>query len=206
MTNRTKKIIASVIALIILLLLLWLFSRQPELAPINTSNEAKTPTPIGALNATNGPGLKPPLFEATEPARPVVESEQPDVRSSLRSLASAFAERYGSYSNQGDYENLEELQVLMTDKFSQETAGFIRQSRAVDPGVATYIGLTTRSLNTTIRGLDELAGRATVIVNTQREEISARGGRVFYQEISLEFIREGEIWRVNSATWMEVGG
>ncbi|MBU0625739.1 hypothetical protein KKF05_05370 [Patescibacteria group bacterium] len=205
MSSRTKKVIVGVVLLILLLLLWWLFGRRPESAPVNSINDStKQPTPIGALNATNQ--LRPPVFEVTEPAQPAPIPDKPDIRSSLRSLAAAFAERYGSYSNQGNYENLEELQALMTDSLAKETADFIVRSRAADSATAVYVGLTTRSISTTIQGLNEDAGRATVVVNAQREEITTLGNRVFYQELELAFIRIGEIWRVDSAIWAGEGG
>jgi len=209
MSKRTKRIIGVIIAVIILLLLLlllWLLSQRPDIAPINVGNQpTNTNQPLGSLNTTTG-GTTRPSGGDTEPEEPEPEPEPVDQRASLRSLAAAFAERYGSYSNQGDFENLEELQALMTDALAAQTDSFIAGARAEGSGTAEYVGVTTRAVNTTISGYNEDQGLGTVTVKTQREEITSQGSRIYYQDLVLDFVREGELWKVKTAQWVEGDG
>jgi len=202
MSSRTKKIIGAIVALILillLLLLLWLASQQPP--EVTPAPEEQTPPPSQTL--TPSPTLQPPVFESTEPAQPDAEpDEEADPRNNLSRVAAAFAERYGSYSNQGDYENLEELQSLMTESLAAETQAFIDQARSGEAGAA-YVGLTTRALNTNVSSYSEESGAAAVVVKTQREKITAEGSQVYYQDIELDFVLVGESWQVSSASWVE---
>jgi hypothetical protein len=205
MTSRTKKIIGvivGVIILLILLLLLWPLRQQP--IPTVVNNQPTQEGQTGNLNTSGGGAVKPPVIEATEPSVP--EADTADPRSNLKSVAAAFAERYGSYSNQGNFENLEELRALMTDSLSAQTETFVEQARASSAAGAAYVGYTTRSIGTTVSGFSEIEGTATVVVNTQRQELTAQGTRVYYQELELKFVREGEIWKVDSAVWAEQSG
>ncbi|MFH1047867.1 MAG: hypothetical protein V1738_06200 [Patescibacteria group bacterium] len=207
MSSRTKKVIGVIVAIIVLLLLallLWLLSQRPETAPINLGNEPTSQNqPLGSLNTTGGGTT---LINTTEQPSAPVNPEQPDQRANLRSLAAAFAERYGSYSNQGNFENLAELQALMTDSLAADTREFISTARAEATAGAEYVGFTTRALNMKVSGLDEAQGLATVTVNTQREQITSSGTRVYYQELILDFVQVGELWKVNAATWAEETG
>ncbi len=210
MSKRTKRIIGAIVVVIILLLLLlllWLLSQRPDAGSINVGNQpTNTNQPLGSLNTSSGGGTQPIGGGDTEPNEPEPEPEPADLRASLRSLAAAFAERYGSYSNQGDFENLEELQALMTDSLTARTDAFIADARAENSGMAAYAGVTTRAINAQIKEYDEAQGTATVTVKTQREEITAQESRVYYQDLVLDFVLDGEIWKVSAAEWVEEDG
>jgi hypothetical protein len=207
MSSRNKKILAVVLAVLILLLLLvrWLTSQQPpeDVTFINTQPD--TTAGAGALGTTFGANVERiPVTQVTETARPQPEDpDKPDPMANLRSLALSIAERYGSFSNQGDFENLRELKVFMTDSLAAEVEAYIGEAGARAAVSPAYVGMTTRSLSATIDRFDEAAGTASVTVNTQRQETTGSGTQVFYQELMMDFVRSGEIWQVDSIKWAE---
>ncbi|OGM00122.1 hypothetical protein A2480_03590 [Candidatus Uhrbacteria bacterium RIFOXYC2_FULL_47_19] len=206
MTSRTKKIIGGVVVAVVLILLflfLWLSSGEQTPTIVNTANIPAN-TPAGGLNVPGGT-VRMDVTQATEPVRTAEEVAAPDIRNNLKRLAAAFAERYGSYSNQGDYRNLEELRSLMTDRLARETTEFVERSRAEGIQSPEYTGITTRALVANVVLFNEEAGTADVTVNTQREEIISAGTRIYYQEINLDFVQEGELWKVDSIEWAEGG-
>lgn len=205
MSSRNKKIIGVIVAVVVLLLLglvIWLSTQTSPSDITIVNNEPAGTSGNGSFNANFGTAVQRPVLEATGPVEPEPDPERPDPRANLRRLAASFAERYGSFSNQGDFENLKELKVFMTDSMAREVDAYIAQAGAGGPS-PEYLGMITKALSSTISMFDEGGGTATVVVNTQRQETTGAGTRVFYQEIQLEFIRSGEVWEVDSAEWLE---
>src|SRR3989344_1894573 len=113
MANR-KKIIIAVIGVVILLLIIaglwwWLVIKQKGASPAaslaNTSVDFRQQIPVSsAITNTNAvePLVKEVALEAT-----------------IKSVARTFAERFGSYSNQANFSNLQDLRSLMTAKMSR---------------------------------------------------------------------------------------
>lgn len=127
---------------------------------------------------------------------------EPDDRSAVRRIAAAFAERYGSYSNQGDFENLLDLRAYMTAAFAARTEAVVAENRA-KPRPAEYFGVTSRAISTDVQLLDENAGRATVVIKAQRRETGSTAGseRVYYQDLTLTFLNVDGAWKVDTAAW-----
>jgi len=206
MSSRNKKIIGVIVAVVVLLLLLvvvWLSSLQTQESINIVNTQTNTTTGGGALNTSFGAAANRSVLDATGPVAPTPTPEKPDVGANLKRLAASFAERYGSFSNQGDFENLKELRVFMTDSMVREVDAYIAEAGSREAAVPDYVGMTTRALNSTVESFNESAGTATVRVNTQRQEVKSSGTRVFYQELVLKFISSGEIWEVDSADWEE---
>lgn len=193
MTRRTRISIIALILLILLLLLLWLllvlFSGKAQTVP----------------SADPGPSQ-----ETTEgdvvPDRPTVSEleleEQRETRtttSDVTSLSKTFVTRYGSFSNEANFANLEDVLPLMSEAFAAQMRTLI------DEGIAPeeYYGVTTSIVAVTVKEKNEAAGTARVTVMTQREEAvgSPQNVTVKYQEIVLTFITEDGSWKVDSASW-----
>jgi hypothetical protein len=191
-----------VIALLVIaiLVLLWLLSRQPAPAP--------APAPTNTVTTPTG-GLQPTTPTNTDVSTPVATPEPapapaPDGSAALTRLAMAFAERYGSYSNQSDFVNLLDLRALMTQAMAARTDRFVESARAsFDPNDG-YLGTTTRALTADLDSFDDDAGLATVTVTTQRREASGLAAdRVYYQELELDFEKVSGEWLIDTATWGE---
>jgi hypothetical protein len=207
MSRRAKIAIAVLILLLLIAFAIWLaLSRRAVPGPAGIENVAlngaqanvnrgglpgggttiNVNAPGGAANVNGGGTVAP----------------APDPALALRRLASSFAERYGSFSNLGDFENLTDLKVFMSASFAASTDAFVARERA-KPTPSEYRGFTTRALSTEVVSLDDSAGTAVITVKTQRQEFTdpTAPGTVSYQDIRLGFIKEGGTWKVDSATW-----
>lgn len=206
MSRRSKIIIAVIVILLLLFGLLWFFFRpKVQVLTDEQATEAlANQTAGGLLNTTTGSNVNrgtnvPVVNTNSEPVPP----PPPDERTNLRRLAASFAERFGSFSNQGDYANVLELKTFMTAKMSNWADGYVADQRAKQQANAAYFGVTTRAINTNLKAFDDAKGTATVIVTTQRSEEKslAAEARVYYQDISMEFVKDGNVWKVDSASW-----
>ena len=201
------KVIGIIILVLIIVIaaLLWLLSRQPE-KDIFEMPVDETPIAVPSGGGLPGGGTSAPIGTGTalEPEQPeVIEVDQ---RSSLKRLSMAFTERYGSYSNQSDFENLLDLTALMSKAMAARTESFVEQARAEMQDNTSYSGTTTRALSVRIDSYDEDADEAVLTVSAQRREASDTAeDRIYYQSLTIEFIKVKESWKADSATWNEEG-
>jgi len=128
-----------------------------------------------------------------------VEREERTAAADVVSLSKTFVERYGSYSNEANFANLEDVLPLMSASFASETQAFIESATAPEE----YYGVSTRVITLDVERQDEDAGEAQVAITTQREEAvgSPQNSETKFQDIILTFIVEDGVWKVDSATW-----
>jgi hypothetical protein len=193
MSRYLKIAFISLIIILVIVAILLLFLRRqttPVPSPVNTNTNVNAAPAVG-LNV-NVPAI---------PSPPVTDEEKS--KTDLARLASAFVERFGSYSNQSDFENITDLEVFMTERMQTWARDFIEKSRAEKPDTSIYWGVTTRALKTEILNFDESLGKTEILVSTQRREAvgTTTNAKVYYQDISLKFAKEGGAWKVDEATW-----
>lgn len=137
--------------------------------------------------------------EEIEAPPPPPEPTTPEAQSRISAelLARTFAERYGSYSNQGNYENLRDVYPLITVAFRSR----LEAQAAATPAAADYSGVTTRALVATADSFDDTAGTAVVSVRTQRVTTTAAGSKNSYETVVLVFVKQNGSWKIDRATW-----
>lgn len=193
MSNRNKIIIFSAVVVVLALLIIfisWLFLRsQPTL-----------PTPPVDPSEINIPVVL-PQSSSVKKDEPAVSPSVENLAANLKSTAASFAERFGSYSNQGNFNNINDLRGVMTLKMNAWADNYIaNQQSVVDE---SYFGVTTIAVSTKIITLSEELGQADIVVSTQRQENkgSTVNPRVTYQDIEIELVNTGSGWKVDSAEW-----
>ena len=136
--------------------------------------------------------------------KPVVKkieiSDEEKEQGFLIKTASAFAERFGSYSNQSNYENLLDLKYFMTAKMKMSVDDKVAQkdySKSND----LYYGITTRAMKSEVESMGSVT--SIVKVKTQRQEFvgADMNSKVSYRDILITFRKEGNVWKVDSAYW-----
>ena len=139
----------------------------------------------------------------TSPKEKVISPEKEKIqkKTNIANLAASFSERFGSYSNQSDYANVEDLKLLMTPKMRSWADKYVAEGRSKMKKGEPYFGVTTKALSTKI--ISESDDKAEVLVSTQRTEKRDEEENVYYQKITLKLIKEGGMWKVDSAEWGE---
>jgi len=170
--------------------------------PLTTAEPAVSPTPTKTTGALQPNATLQPAAEF-QPVSPLKKAE---VNSDdLARMASAFAERYGSFSNQSDYGNLRDLQIFMTESLRTSTQNYIDAARLKKADSSIYYGVATKSILSEVKLFDADSGRAEILVKTQRRESTGVSGNsaAFYQDIIIKYSRVGSVWRVDGASWQE---
>lgn len=198
MSKRNKILLVAGGILILLALAYWLFVRPSYQAPGGNANEAvntntlpPSPAAIPSANVNSS------LLET-----PVPGGEK--IKSDLGRLAAAFAERFGSYSNQGNFENIIDLKVLMTEKMQRWADDLVARNSAGRTDNSIYSGVTTKAISTEVPDIGSGAGAVTITVKTQRRETSGSmdgNEKIVYQDLKLSLVKVGDEWKIDAASW-----
>lgn len=201
MDNNRKKIgiMLIILGLLIIALIIYFgFIKKDKDEPIITEN------PVVDLPLPTGDDLTNP-GDIARSWQPNLSAEADHVfnETDLEKRAKAFAERFGSYSNQSNYSNFSDLEIFMTKSFSDWTESYVEQLRESAPGYEVYYGISTRALTTELISFDEASGKAEINVLTERSESSANGGdlELYQQKILLKFNKVANDWLVDAAYW-----
>ncbi|MBI2475529.1 hypothetical protein HYV69_03855 [Candidatus Uhrbacteria bacterium] len=189
-TRKMRLTIIGLIVLVLLLLILWFlwFLSRPE-KPVTVEKTVET-------SQTNEETTTQPTLKEQQLKQ---EQDTRNQAAGVTSVAKMFVERYGSYSNEANFQNLIDVLPLMTPAFAEETKNIISKSTIPE----TYYGVTTKVLIITVENIDETKGFATIRLNTQRQisKDSPQNTNVENQEILLELVRLEGVWKVTSANW-----
>lgn len=193
MTQRTKRL--TIIGLIVLILLLLLFFALRFLFSSSDSEPVNDTVVEEVVEQEPDPVPERPTISEQELE---VEREERNTSSSVISLSKTFVERFGSYSNEANFANLEDVLPLMSREYAAETEAFL--VTAVEP--ETFYSISTAVITVDVEAQTETEAR--VRLTTQREEAieSPRDSEVKFQDILLTFVKEAGAWKIDSATWL----
>jgi hypothetical protein len=205
--KRKKQIWIVLIFLILLIIaaiiyLMLVFFKGPEIANVNENlNQIPMPAPQIITPSTFNVGNSRVLADVQALSNIPISNEAD--KQNILFIASSFAERFGSYSNQSDYRNFEELSIFMTESVRKWAASYKEQLKKQNPSIDTYYALETKAISTKINSLDEQAGTSEILVKTQRQEFNntLNNPRIFYQDILLKLIKVNNEWKVNGVYW-----
>lgn len=144
--------------------------------------------------------------KATTTVQPISPLKKAEVGADdLVRMASAFAERFGSFSNQSDYGNVRDLQIFMTSAMKIWAENYITDARARKTQTTIYYGIVTKAISSVTKQFDADAGLAEILVKTQRRESAGMAGNsaTFYQDIIIKYVREQGVWRVDGIYWQD---
>jgi len=183
MKRRTEIIVAIVIILALILLLFFLL-RKP-------AAEEVVPEPVQDFPTTADGRV---IERVSEVASDTIEAP-------VDAIARTFVERFGSFSSDVDYINVEEVKQLATTGLAVQLDTLLANVRGETS--SSYYGVSTRVITLDVTTNSETS--ATVEITTQREESidSPSNTSVRYQDITLDLTKSGDKWLVSSFTWGE---
>ncbi|MDO8598724.1 MAG: hypothetical protein Q7S02_01295, partial [bacterium] len=192
--DRRKKIIITIAVVLVIIGVIMLLLRPKRTAETPQQPTAGSPA-VGSSGTLSRAGgiVGSPLVEA-EPAAPL---PPPSAAVAARQLAMTFAERYGSFSSEGNFVNVEDLYTLMTERYQRRSEADVVRQRSAGPSAA-FQSTTTIVVGAEVEiSSGEDSKEATVRVATQRTAV--RGGerpRTYGQELTVKLLKVGEEWKV----------
>ena len=137
------------------------------------------------------------IDQGTEPSQ-IDVSTLPD---RPETIARAFVERFGSFSSESGYGNIEDVLVLATDSLQNRLASLAQDARSQDSD--TYYGVSTTIVIMDL--VENLDSQRTYVITTQREEAIDNPGNtsIRYQDIELTLVSSADTWLVSDFSWGE---
>ncbi len=201
--NRTTKIIIVLVVIAIVFfigaILLQRFAGDGLTANENTNTNGR-PVPVNRVISDPGSGGNNNVATNT-PTNTSANTNSTQGTLEPQELAYIFTERYGSYSSDSDFANIEDLMIFMSDSFAaiQENDVKEQRLRQGDEELPFY-GITTRALSHKVMTETDTAITFKVYTRrTERKELT--DPETFEQNIIMELILEDGTWKVNTAAW-----
>ena len=204
MENRKKIglliIAVAVIILVIIIILLLNKKKSDEVnntpAPVATTTGTLQPTTNTVPTTT--PGDRPldhQVYDISKEAAHELDSND------AAKLATSFAERLGSFSNQSSFGNVTDLKIFMTSSMRDWADKYVAELRAANYS-GEYYGITTKVLTTKVLSYDKKAGTAKIEVIAERQEGRADNlSEPFRQNMTVELVEKNGEWLVDTAYW-----
>ena len=189
MTLRTRIfIIVSLIILFILGVSLFLiYYSKKNSAPVEPGT-AQTQTP--GLPAPADTQQQTPTTGAVVPK----QSSEEAIKNAAKQAAKIFIERYGSYSTDNNYENIREVQILVTDSLWTKLSALIGK-----PTDGKFVGVTTQ---VRVSSFEDYNGtNATVKLQTVRSETKNGVVTNTQKDALVSLVWQNNAWLVSKFEW-----
>jgi len=126
------------------------------------------------------------------------EKEQVDqtavLKSQLGLQARSFIARYGTYSSDNRYENLNMLLPQMSAKLAQKIVEEIAIKEEKQQG---FFSSTTRIINLNLKSFDEKV-EIVFIAQAQEQKVQSGQTNLIQKIIELSFVKENNQWKVDN--------
>ncbi len=195
--NRRRLLIIAAIILLVLIgigIALWLWLRNPDVVTVtNTNTNAVVNT-----NATTVTNTNSSTNTTTDPiANTTIDRSE---RQAISSVASSFTERFGSYSSDTNFENIERSRYLMTDAMSNQGDRIIQAGQSQDDG---FSSVDSVAAGVTITDYEDGATGATVEVSVRQTKRVGEGTVSHVNaKARLTLKKENSRWLVDSFRWL----
>ncbi|MGC9048741.1 MAG: hypothetical protein ACP5IX_00760 [Patescibacteria group bacterium] len=174
-----RKLIVIIIILIVIGGIVYYLSLKGKPAPLPETPIVPAKEGVTGVTPVTSPVTIPTVDPITK------------LKNDLTIQARVFIERYGTWSNQSNFENFEDLMPFMTDKLKAETQALISEYQKIEK--SSYYGLTTNivSLNLENFIVDE---KAEFSASVQQQETKNGQVNILYKTVKLTFVKEGTKW------------
>ncbi len=195
--------IGAAIGIVLLAGAIWFVffrSTAPDASVVNANTNAAIVVNQGIPANTVSPTTTPTATTNTTTTTNTALSTD-DAAAALR-VARVFIERYGTYSNRNDFENITNVKPFMTNGLQKESDALIAKSggsnaKNTDP----FYGVTTTVLSVKSEQYSERKA-AQIRVSTQRSEIKGTNEqRTFVQDVLVNMVYSDGSWKVDAIAW-----
>ena len=193
MPLRTRLfIIISLIIFIILSISIFLVIRSKKIKESATPTASQTSENLsGGNEIINQNGS---VITSTQAVIKPLTTEEA-VKNGVKQMAKIFVERYGSYSTDNDYQNIEEVKSLCSQSLWSEIS---KTMDSIQSG--SFVGVTTQVLSSSFTNWDASAS-ASVELRTKRTEEKNGVTKSFYQDATVELVKTSSGWLVDELKW-----
>ncbi len=188
MENKVRNLIIILVVLLVVIGVVWVMMRRSAKQPSVT--DVKQITPTSTTEAVERETIQENLAKKIEGKSEAEISDQ----AAILKVARYFVERYGSFSSQARWQNLEDLREVVTDKLWQDFEDLLNK----DVSSSEYYSLSTKVLSLDVLSLT--SDRAEVVASTQRREAKGGEENISYQKMKVNLVKIGGKWLVDDVS------
>lgn len=189
---------AGVLLISTLIIVVIALRSQPESQTNTTTNTENTTNTNSETNTTTSTDSQTDGATNTnsDDTSNVVLSNQ---RTSISRAATSFTERYGSYSSDSNFDNIEALDSVMTEDMKKQAQNVIKNGL----GTKEYYSIATQAASVNFVDYVDGSTGATLEVFTRRTEQKGLNDPViFSQTARLQLNRVDNQWKIDSFKWL----
>lgn len=204
MNQRQKtSLVIIVVGLLLIAAIVYFFFLKGPMVPGTIIDEPEVPLvqlPTGDEGEVN-PGDRPRNRIVYDISK---EDEHKINQTDVAKIGEVFAARLGTYSNQSNYSNYEDINIFMTATMRDWARDYVEKTRRDNPYDGNYFGIITTPIYTKVTAFDDAKGEAEIIISTQRREtVASEGENVYNQDLRLNFLKVNNQWLVDGAYWLK---
>ena len=140
------------------------------------------------------PSLNDPLTNETDSEPRIVPGD-----SSLIANLYYFVERFGTYSNISDFQNVEDIKSVITDDFYNQVIANRKNLTFEETSTLEYEAYDAKVIK--VDWLDNTEIQATAKVTTRRHKITEDSNNPFSQDIVVRLNKVNNQWLISEAVW-----
>lgn len=186
-----RKTLVTIIIIILLLLagaaVVYWFWQSRSAPPVTDGLDQLTDT-------ARPPGLVIDELVDVEPS-----PERPSQDSSLTGAVYYFVERWGSYSNHSNFQNVRELEGFISPAMYERALANYQPVLFDQMADIEYEGYETKVLG--LEWQETGPDNATVLVQTQRRRVTVEATEAYPQDILVRLQKQADRWIVIEAVW-----
>lgn len=138
-------------------------------------------------------GIEPTAIPQTAEVKPPTAAQQEDIV--VKNLAKVFVERYHTYSSENNYENIRDVQALVTPSFWSKISVPLNSP---PPAPNSFVSLTTKVVS--IISVDVDKSTASVEIKVKKVSVADNKTSTGYGEYTVMLAKVGSSWLVSGET------
>lgn len=192
-------VIAAGVLFVAIVILFVIIRLQTPTSTTTTSTTTNSNTTTDTTTTTNTETSTDTTLVTETDEEEVVSTEGVDDITSITRLARNFTERYGSYSTDTNFANIEQTRSMMTSAMSAQADRVIAQGG----NTGEFSSVESRATNVRITDFSSGATGATVEADVRQTTITGQGDPMYNNVTArLTLKKEGMAWKVDSFRWL----
>lgn len=194
MSLRTRIfVIISILVLLILGISIFLVVKNKNK---NTEPQAVAPTDNTVVNGNGQPNGQVLVGTQTPTGLPAKIAAPLEIeKNGVTQLAKVFVERYGTYSTDNDWQNIKDVQTLVTQSlWSKISAPMYSKTTS-----QSFVGVTTKVISLDLAMWSD--AKATVGLKTTRTEEKNGIVTIRYQNATVNLVKQNTVWLIDKISW-----
>jgi len=196
--NNKKLLIILVIVLVVALAVagVLIFITQKQEAPTDNSSSTNNIGNVGQLPSGGETGNTQPKNSDTNVDRPVADPAE-QAKADAVNMAKFFTEMLGSYSAGSQFQNVIDLQPMMTDTMVTWSNDFM--TRNLVALESSQEKITTKVLQIESAVIDDNSAKIKLVA--RRSRVDNTGESNFSQSAEVDLIKVNGAWKVDNLIW-----